>query len=492
MKRCALILVLLTWASASFAVWPPAIRLTDGPNENINPDAYVQEQPTPTGPLVVVWQRSRLGGWDIYSRENRYGLSWRPPVIVSSLPDSNLTPTIAAYFNYKYCAWVNCHGDSQNILCSRMGRTDSTWGPAMYVTQDSFPNLEPSVWCSEYRDSAAVAWVSLRNGRWNLYTRFYNGTFWSPVIPLVTDSGNNRCPRFFRVNFVYTYLTWQSDVRGNWDIYTSRYSGGSWSAPQRITNGSQADVQPSPVKGVNGGRDLVDLLWTSDSLGNWEVFGTSCSSIPLPTPERFTSHDSSDSEPSALMYMLPSFGKALYHPLLTAWTSRRDGNSNIYAENMNLTEVVDTNRAEDSHPTVSTTPGYKGKGNWIYNWVIWQSNRDGNWNLYGSYKMDWNGGVESGEAASASGSGSKFLSACPFRPPGTIALFLPESHSGLVLKLYDLQGRLLFERRPGSSTPGKYEVRWDGRDDSGKSLSSGLYFLKPEGTSALFRIVLLR
>lgn len=130
-------------------------------------------------------------------------------------------------------------------------------------------------------------------------------------------------------------------------------------------------------------RDEVDLLWTSDS------------------------------EPSALTYVLPSRSKSLYHPILTAWTSRRDGNADIYAEYMYQTEVVDSKPSEDSYPTVSTTPSYKDKGNWIYNWVIWQSNRDGNWNLYGSYKMDWNGGVESGEAASTSGSGSKILAPAP-------------------------------------------------------------------------------
>jgi len=484
MKCCALILTLLVLAFPTFAAWPPAIRLTDGPNENINPDTWVQEQATPEGPLVVVWQRSHPGGWDIYSRQNLYGVGWAPPLMVSSLPDSNLTPTIAAYNTYNYCAWVNCHGDSQNILCSRLSWPDTTWGPAMYVTQDTFPVLEPVVWCAESRDSAAVIWASLQNGYWNLYSRFYNGTAWSPVMPVVTDSGNNRRPRFY-----YTCLSWESDLRGNWDIFTSLYTGRSWTTPRQITNGSQADVQASLVKGV--GED-VNLLWTSDSLGNWEVFGTSWDSSPPPSPERFTNHDSSDSEPSALSYLLPILGKDLSHPILTAWTSRRDGNDNIYAEYGLVQEAVDTDQAEDRHPTVSTVPTYKDKGNWIYNWVIWQSNRDGNWNLYGSYQMSWNGGVESGEAAFPSGSGPKILGASPFRPPGTITLFLPESHSGLVLKLYDLEGRLLLVRRPGSSAPGKYAFSWDGRDDSGKPLSSGLYFLKPEGTSALFRIVLIR
>ena len=162
MKRCALILVLLAMAVSALAVWPPPIRLTDGPNENINPDIWVADQPIPCDTMVLVWQRSRPGGWDIYSRRNGNGIAWTPPELVSSLPDSNLTPAIAAYNRNRYCVWVNCHGDSQNILCSRW--TNGAWDAPVNLTMDTFPNVEPTVWCSEYHDSVAVAWGSLRNG----------------------------------------------------------------------------------------------------------------------------------------------------------------------------------------------------------------------------------------------------------------------------------------------------------------------------------------
>jgi len=492
MKRCALILTLLALASTSFAVWPTAVRLTDGPNENINPDIFVVDQPVPWDSLILVWQRSRPGGWDIYSRRNGGGSTWSAPQLVSSLPDSNLTPSVAACNPIRYCVWVNCHGDSQNILCSRW--TNGTWATPVYLTQDTFQNAEPTVRCPYYIDSVAVAWASFRNGHWNLYSRFYNGTSWSPIIPVIQDSGNNRLPHlgsyWNRSNRRLLYLAWQNEDVGNRNIWISRFVGGVWTAPQRITHGSQTDHQPSTVKGFSANSyDLVDILWSSDSLGNFEIIGANPDSSAR---ERFTSHDSSDSEPSALDHSCFSGQQtALSHPILTAWTSHRDGNPNIYAELRLIgQERVDSSPAEDRHPTVSAILSLNGW--YFYEWVIWQSNRDGNWNLYGSYQMISSGGVESGDPEIGSKGETTMISPVPFRPPGRMTLFYPGSRSDIAFRFYDLQGRVVGLCRAEKKAPGQYELSWDGRNQQGHALPSGLYFLKPEGTSALYRIVLLR
>ena len=487
MKHCALILILLGLASTSFAVWPPAIRLTDGPNENVNPGVSVPVQSNDRDTMILVWQRSRPGGWDIYSRRNGNGATWTPPQLVSSLPDSNLAPAIAAYNRYRYCVWVNCHGDSQNILCSRW--TNGAWASPVYLTQDTFLNAEPTVWCAAvHNDSAAVVWASLRNGLWNLYSRFFNGTAWSPVIPVVTDSGNNRRPCIDKKEYRQFRLGWQSDAGGEWSLLLSRFIGGAWTPPQAVTRKGSVELSPSFVKGIYYGKDFVELLWSGDSLGNYEILGTSPDSTPFPLPERITNHDSSDREPTALQHPLYSSRSSLWLPILTAWTSQRDGNANIYAK-LWTQDVVDTSYAIDQHPCVTTICPY----DYFYEWVIWESNRDGNWNLYGSYKMQWSGGVETNEGASSRfPSKPKGFKPSPFHPPGSLTLSLPGVQHDLSLKFYDSQGRCVGMRAAEKKAPGQYELTWDGKDQQGLALPSGLYFLKPEGTSALFRIVLLR
>jgi flagellar hook assembly protein FlgD len=73
-----------------------------------------------------------------------------------------------------------------------------------------------------------------------------------------------------------------------------------------------------------------------------------------------------------------------------------------------------------------------------------------------------------------------------------MTLFYPGSRSDISFRFYDLQGRVVGVRKAERKAPGQYELTWDGRNQQGYALPSGLYFLKPEVTSALFRIVLLR
>ena len=496
MKRCALILVLLAMATPALAVWLPPVRLTDRPNQNINPFLSMQDYERPNyDDICLVWQRSRTGGWDIYSRmTNGLDTLWASPVLVSSLADSNLTPAVANYGQRRYCVWVNCHGDSQNVLCSRW--TGSAWGPPVYLTQDTFPDVSPTVWCHRTADTTWVAWASFRNGRWDLYSRFYNGTSWSPEIPVVENLGNNRSPRLFKLPGVYSppqylSLVWQSDAYGNSDILLSRYQGGAWSAPIRVTTGPQSDIQPSPVRGFiqQSLQYRVTLDWASDSLGNYEVWGTSTDS--LISRERLTSHSAVDNEPSAVDFFIIVNQPLLNHPLLTAWTSDRDGNRNIYAEYLYSLDAVDTSSADDLHPQTAAVARLAGYLTLRF-WVVWQSSRDGNWNLYGSSKLLVWQAVEENKASLPVDKQRLAIYPTPYRPGAPLLLSLPRTGLEVVLHFYDLKGGLVSRQVAGRKASGLYQATWDGRDAQGNPLPSGLYFLRAEGAPALYRMILLR
>ena len=73
-----------------------------------------------------------------------------------------------------------------------------------------------------------------------------------------------------------------------------------------------------------------------------------------------------------------------------------------------------------------------------------------------------------------------------------MTLFLPDVQPSLPLKFYDSQGRCVGMRAAVRKAPGQYELSWDGRNGQGHPLPSGLYFLRPEGSPSLFRLILLR
>lgn len=67
----------------------------------------------------------------------------------------------------------------------------------------------------------------------------------------------------------------------------------------------------------------------------------------------------------------------------------------------------------------------------------------------------------------------------PFNPSATIQYTISAGRSEhLTLKVYDLRGALVKTLVDGIGHPGNYSVLWDGRDQTGNSVSSGMYFYR--------------
>jgi hypothetical protein len=70
----------------------------------------------------------------------------------------------------------------------------------------------------------------------------------------------------------------------------------------------------------------------------------------------------------------------------------------------------------------------------------------------------------------------------PFNPATTIAFDLPRA-GPVRLTLFNLSGRivrvLLNEERPA----GRHQVKWDGTDDNGRQMASGVYVCRMEAGS---------
>lgn len=82
----------------------------------------------------------------------------------------------------------------------------------------------------------------------------------------------------------------------------------------------------------------------------------------------------------------------------------------------------------------------------------------------------------------------------PFNPTTTLAFELPTTEA-VTLRVYDLQGRLVRSLLRGEVlSPGRNEAVWDGRNDSGRRVSSGTYFWRVEAGqfSEIGRMVMVK
>jgi PKD repeat protein len=95
--------------------------------------------------------------------------------------------------------------------------------------------------------------------------------------------------------------------------------------------------------------------------------------------------------------------------------------------------------------------------------------------------------TKSGAAVSA------FASPNPFNPETSIT-YAVRTGGTVTIRVYSLQGRLVRTLASGYAGPGGHEVRWNGRDDSGRSVSSGLYLVNVAqgGDSSTLKVVVAK
>jgi len=88
----------------------------------------------------------------------------------------------------------------------------------------------------------------------------------------------------------------------------------------------------------------------------------------------------------------------------------------------------------------------------------------------------------------------------PFNPATTIPFqvggsqFMVHSPVHTSLKIYNILGQLVRTLVDEEKAPGNYKAIWDGKDNSGKEVGSGIYFyqLRTEEYTATKKVVLLR
>jgi len=359
-------------ASISSAWWSPPIDLGINGVDDINPQAC-RVQVLWGLRIVVVWETYLDGNADIFSRFSEES-TWSDTFRITSDVGEDIFPRVA-YDGARdcfWCAWRHQGAGSGDIFVSQ-GNEMTGWTMPYQLTSDPLDDDLPAV--CVINDTVWVVWqrgniVGVSTSFMNIYASCYDGTGWSVPYPLTTDT--NLVNRSAKICMWYDepLVVWEKSG----DIYYCEYQSGSWQAPQPITNDVYQDLNPE----ISSFMEYwgVWVTWQTNRDGNYEIYTTACDTFDV--HYRKTFNDSADITPSPIQFI--AIGRQ-EGPPITAFSTNRNGNGDIYTI-FSLGYPGDTLIQVDTSDAVDILPVMTGN---LYLWVIWQTNRNGDWDIYGSY-----------------------------------------------------------------------------------------------------------
>jgi hypothetical protein len=257
--------------------------------------------------------------------------------------------------------------------------------------------------------------------------------------------------------------------------------------------------QMSPAIGLDGSNNFV-ITWEDDRNGQYsDIYAQRYNYSGIPQGSNFIVND--DTANNYQSY--PSITIDAPGNFVITWNDDRDGDPDIYAQRYNSSgDTVGSNYLVPNYQYAffsQGSPAVAANSSYIY--YTWVDNRRGNYDIYAKV-VDWNWTeVEEDQDANLPNSFELYQNyPNPFNPATTIPFSLKVQGSTFkgpiptTLKIYNIMGQLVKIVVDEEKAPGNYNIIWDGKDNSGKEVASGIYFyqLKTRDYPETKKMVLLR
>jgi hypothetical protein len=464
MRACVSVVVLsmLVPSPALAQGWVGPFQLTNDTSADVNPSAcpeWVAGENT-----YLVWQTNRNGNWDIYSKycQMMPGSGWGVDHPVSTHSADDLNPAVAACNEFGpgptsfWCVWERRESPPIGSIWASFNPSTAGWqapesvGSYIHTGGDS---AKPSI--IVIRDLGVdtawvwVAWTCHDTDGWRIEYAHHAGGSWQGPDIAVTSPDPIRHARLGRGCHNREYgcplLVWE---RGG-DIFYAEYVNTSWTAPAEVAHSDSLDRNPDVLSYCYMPLGLGPwITWESTRDGDTAIYGTAMDTFSI--GRRWC--DSSAAGNNYAPCGTPAeYTVDYWYENAIAWVTNREGNRDIYSRTIFYVDdvCVDRDSADDINPTL-TTMGL------TQNWCVWQSDRSGNWDLYGSYV--YSTGIEetmNGERAT--------VSVAPTVVRGVLVLDAAGSRQNEAYRaeLFDISGRKVMALRPGANNvsglpPGLY------------------------------------
>lgn len=458
-----------------------------------------------------------------------YAVTWQQDVPISDYPMWSLTgPAIATGPDSRiHIVWAEQLGEDMGDQVFYRSGNGIEWYPIVQIS-NSYGTSNPAI-AIDGAGRIHVAWSDWDDGQDGIFYRRFEAGSWTPAVRLNNYDGRRaNHPRLAADPDGTVHLVWEQGevypppVYGV--IYYAHWDGSTWSAQEPLTEGTIIAAEPAIAVAPNGN---VHVLWQDNRTGTdrvyhrervagvWSTTAMVGSGIdPMRhadiavTPsggvhavmarEQATTRvcysklgDAGWPEPFPLASNPSDFPRMAtsrcgdaHSDVHIVWQEYAPGASviaylNIHGLAFGSPEQVTNGTADAVHAAISADP--------ICNLdVVWLDNRE-SLSMQGVYYRE---GIAAPAGVDGVGSGGLAGIDCAPNPFTDRAMFRISGAASGTLRIFDAAGRAV--RSIGVLDGTTREIGWDGRDDAGEPLGSGVFFYRIDGAAGTGRVIRLR
>jgi len=445
--------------------------------------------PDGAGGIVVAWQDTRSGVYDIFAQSldatgaPRWAAAGVPVCTETGAQVLQVATADAA--GGAIIGWRDSRNGNSDIFAQRVDHGGAPlWTADGVAVCDTIGTQDDVRILGDQLGGAFLLWRDRRKGIFTFDDDIFaqrldaNGvTQWTRNgVPIATAAGSQALAAMApdgRYGFIATWLD-QRGVTG--DVYAQRIrpnGSAAWTADGVLVSGA-AGAQTLPIIATAGNAGAV-IAWTDTRNSDRpDVYAQAVDSLGARqwTPADGVAVCVTDSTQVAVTIVSDGLGGAVI-----GWDDDRAGFREVFGQRVTGSGTIDwaplglkiaTGAGERSLSNASSD----GYGGCVF---VWDDFRNGpTSDIYANRITSVGTGVAVPAAPAAS---ARLYPARPnpFNPHTTLSFQLDRS-GPVRLALFDLHGRLVRVLDQGVRAAGRHDVAWDGRDGHGRACASGVYF----------------
>jgi hypothetical protein len=466
------VLLFNIFSSSLFAQWSEIVQITSGEFDDRNPVFASLEWPSNSYDWVVFTRTDSIGTNICVKRTTLNGRAWENDVIYITRDSFfNTSPSIAQqsylYPNKMMIVWQTNRNGNNDIYYSFGDGLN--WSLPMPISTNSSEDVNPQV--ARFDTTFIAVWES--DGQ--IKTSLFLNNEWS--LPMnVSDSADNTVPKVTSTRWSMPVVFWDKIVVDSVRVLYSFFKNNLWCTPRLLkTLGDKSNLSITKMFDNFGG---IQVAWDQEG----EIYGKISDFYSDTLKWGMESNLSNDelvhnkNASSVFFPIITKDDKQEYYYDVLVFEDSSSFTDNIHVKRsywgwVAYDSLFNTNGV-DKNPDVSC-------GVWELNgynvWVVWQTNEGGRWHIVGTYTTIFWWGVEDAHTP-------EFLKLYqnypnPFNPTTTISFYL-EKPTIARLEIYNTLGVKVKTYFEENLQVGEHKIVWDGKDDKGRSLPSGVYYYR--------------